>query len=228
VEKFVCLPNETSELGQCHAELAAAGVDFEPTLIAPESPSTHPNLTCSIQDPVYILDGVNGIDLLYYDGTPTNRQLMSCEGALSVADTVADVQANHAIPGGPALTAMLHIGTYVCRVIGGTDVLSRHSFGDAIDIYGFEFGNGSIYTLVDDWQHDTANPSSVGGAFLYDSAYRWFDDGFWEIILTPNFNAAHDNHFHVDLTPNGNFIGFNGEPMFLPTGRYIGPAPYAD
>ena len=27
----------------------------------------------------------------------------------------------------------------------------------------------------------------------------------FNIILTPNYNAAHYNHFHVDLTPGGDY-----------------------
>lgn len=28
--------------------------------------------------------------------------------------------------------------------------------------------------------------------------------GLWNIILTPDFNPAHEDHFHIDLTPGGN------------------------
>jgi hypothetical protein len=28
----------------------------------------------------------------------------------------------------------------------------------------------------------------------------------WNIVLTPNYNADHRNHFHVDLTPGSDFI----------------------
>ena len=28
----------------------------------------------------------------------------------------------------------------------------------------------------------------------------------WNIVLTPNYNADHRNHFHVDLTPDADFI----------------------
>jgi hypothetical protein len=213
-EKYACLPNRTTDLTSCHLSLAARGIAFEPTIIPLDHPSTHPNLDCFIEDPVYILSPLLGVDLLYYDGNPTERVLAACDMAHALADTVLDVA-----PYG--VVDLRHIGTYNCRVISGTDTLSRHSFADAIDIYGFGFGDGTLYTLVDDWEHDTTNPTSPGGAFLYESAYRWFDDDIWSIILTPNYNAAHDNHFHVDLTPGSDYIGLAGN-------RFIGPAPYAD
>jgi hypothetical protein len=30
--------------------------------------------------------------------------------------------------------------------------------------------------------------------------------GTWNIVLTPNYNADHRNHFHVDLTDGANTI----------------------
>jgi len=213
-EKYTCLPNRETDLSSCHLSLAERGIAFEPTIIPPDSPSTHPWLECEIEEPVYVLSPVFGVDLLYYDGAPTNRVLAACDMAHALADTIEDV-----LPYG--VVDLRHIGTYNCRVIAGTDTLSQHSFADAIDIYGFGFSDGGVYTLIDDWEHDTTSPSSDGGSFLYDAAYRWYDDSIWSIILTPNYNAAHDNHFHVDLSPGSDFIGLTGD-------RYIGPAPYAD
>jgi hypothetical protein len=31
-------------------------------------------------------------------------------------------------------------------------------------------------------------------------------DQVWNIALTPNYNAAHRDHFHVDLTAGSDFI----------------------
>ena len=155
-----------------------------------------------------------GVDMLYYDGTETPRTLASCEMAHSLADTVEDVAAE-------GVSAILHIGTYNCRVISGTSRLSRHSYADAIDIYGFEFHDGRVWTLIDDWEHDTETPSTDAGRFLYSAAQRWYDDWIWNIILTPNYDSAHDNHFHVDLTPGSHTVSVTDH-------RYFGPAPYAD
>jgi hypothetical protein len=99
--------------------------------------------------------------------------------------------------------------------------LSRHGYGDAIDIYGFRFDDGRVWTLVDHWEHDTDAPDTEAAAFLYNAAHRWYDDWIWNIILTPNYNDAHDNHFHVDLSPGWHDLSVRG-------GRYIGPAPYGD
>jgi hypothetical protein len=209
-ETYVCLPGRESEVGgDCLDELSKRGVGFTPTTHTVEHPSGYPNLDCIIEDPVYLKSPLHGVELQYYDGNETSTVLMSCEGALAVSKTVEDVK-----PLG--VTAMRHIGTYNCRTISGSSSLSRHAYGDAIDIYGFEFNNGKLWTLIDHWEHDTSNPSSNAGSFLYDAAYRWHDDRVWNIILTPNYNSAHDNHFHVDMTPDTDYIGATD-------GFYIGP-----
>jgi len=213
-QTFACMPGETTDLSDCALDLAERGVAFEPTLRSPDHPDGHPELTCTIEDPVWVHSPVQGVELLYYNGDPTERVLASCEMAHALTNTVEDVAKYGA-------TALYHIGTYNCRTISGTSTLSRHSFGDAIDIYGFGFDDGSVYTLIDDWEHDTTTPTTDAARFLYDASYRWYDAWFWNIILTPNYNAGHDNHFHVDLTPESHYIG-------LTDGRYIGPAPYAD
>jgi hypothetical protein len=211
-----CIAGAETNIDDCLLQLAATGIDFEPTTIADQSPSTHPNLTCHVEEPVIIHPPVNGIDLKYYDGTATPNVRAACNMALALVKSMEDVAAK-------GVTAVRHIGTYNCRVIAGTDRLSRHAYGDAIDIYGFEFADGSLYTLIDHWEHDTTAPMSMEAIFLYETAYRWHDEMFWTIILTPNYNAAHDNHFHVDLTPGSDTI--NLLPHDFP---YVGPAPYGD
>jgi len=140
--------------------------------------------------------------------------------AHSLADTVVDV-----LPWD--VVALRHYGTYNCRVISGSNplVLSQHGLANAIDIFGFEFADGELWTLIDDWEHhDDDEPLSFeteAGQWLYDAGYRWFTDDIWNVILTPDYNTAHDDHFHVDLTSGSNFHGFTD-------GRYYGPAPYGD
>ncbi len=211
---YVCMPGAETELSDCYYDLAARGVAFEPTLVADQSPSTNPELTCHVEDPLYVLSPVHGVALVTSSGTETTRVLASCAMAHALTSTIDDVAPFDVV-------ALEHMGTYNCRVIAGTSTLSRHAYGDAIDIHGFRFDDGTIYTVVDDWEHDTDDPQSEGGIFLYDAAHRWFDAFIWTIILTPNYNADHDDHFHVDLTPDSHYLGFTG-------GRYIGPAPYDD
>lgn len=213
--KYACLPERESQVSECHAELASRGVRFEPTVVVDAHPDGHPELTCHVEEPVMIRPPIHGVDYAYSSGEASGGILSACDMALAISDTTLDLQ-DHGV------SQVRHMGTYNCRVISGTSTLSQHSFGNAIDIWGVDFPDGTTYSLVDDWEHDTTSPQSPGGAFLYEAAYRWFDAGYWNIILTPNYNSAHDDHFHVDLTPGGDFIHSWMGP------RYIGPAPYDD
>ncbi len=213
-ETYACMPGEGTDLSSCHEELIARGVGFEPTIRSIDFPDGRPDKECEIIDPVWVESPLFGVDLKYYNGDPTHRVLAGCEMAHSLADTIEDVA-----PLG--VSAVRHIGTYNCRMIGGTDMLSEHSFANAIDIFGFEFDDGRLWTLEDHWEHDTTAPSSEAARFLYDAAHRWYDDWIWNIILTPNYDLAHDNHFHVDLKD-----GYHD--LSVTSGRYIGPALYVD
>lgn len=211
---YACLPERDPELTACHDALAARDIPFEPALRPSESPDGYPELTCEIADPVWLLGSIEGAELTDPSGFPTPRVLTSCEAALALADTAVDLRPDDVV-------GIRHWGSYSCRTIAGTATLSQHGYADAFDLTGFELRDGSLVTLVDHWEHDTDRPRTDEGSLLYDAAWRWYDQQVWSVVLTPNYNLAHDDHFHVDLTPGGDYIGFTD-------GRYIGPAPYAD
>src|SRR5262249_7555695 len=88
--------------------------------------------------------------------------------------------------------------------------LSMHAYAKAVDIAGVMIADGSTYSVNDDWVIDTVpsggNACTVTPAatpknqFLHALACGLYHDHVYNIILTPNFNAAHRNHFHMDLT----------------------------
>ena len=104
------------------------------------------------------------------------------------------------------ITDFVHYGTYNCRVIAGTTTLSEHSYANAIDIAGIQTANGQRYTLLSDWEDGDTTPDTVGGELLFWLAHTMHDLHIWNVILTPEYNAAHDNHFHIDLTPGSWFL----------------------
>jgi hypothetical protein len=104
------------------------------------------------------------------------------------------------------ISDFVHYGTYNCRVISGTDTLSEHAYANAIDIAGVELQTGERYTVLDDWEDGDPSPETEGGELLYWLAHEMHDLAIWNVILTPEYNAAHDNHFHVDLTPGSYFL----------------------
>jgi hypothetical protein len=215
VVQSTCIAGAEPDPDDCKERLAALGVDFDPSNRADAHPSGRPELTCHVEDPVVLHPPIHGVDFAYYDGTPTPNVTAACNMALALVDTVDDVAAR-------GVTKILHYGTYNCRVISGTSRLSRHAYGDAIDLYGFEFSDGRRYTVQGDFEDGDETPETMPGIFLYEAVHRWHDEMLWSIILTPNYNDDHDDHFHVDLTPGSDFLGLWGGP------GYLGPAPYDD
>lgn len=81
---------------------------------------------------------------------------MSCDLSRAL-HRLGEVMAEH------ELTDVLHIGTFNCRKIAGSSRLSQHSFGNAIDIWGFEDAAGERYILEEHSDHDTTSPAERAG-----------------------------------------------------------------
>jgi Extensin-like protein C-terminus len=110
-------------------------------------------------------------------------------------------------------------GVYNYRCIGGgtppncPNGISQHAFAMAIDLAGFTTSDGTFYSVNDDWMIDpnaekTCMAPTVEGKdrFLHELICELKAANVWNIVLTPNYNADHRNHFHVDLTPDDDFI----------------------
>lgn len=41
---------------------------------------------------------------------------------------------------------------------------------------------------------------------LYSLAHAAVDQGIFNLVLTPNYDADHDDHFHMDLTEGRNSV----------------------
>ncbi|MFC0683763.1 extensin-like domain-containing protein [Novosphingobium clariflavum] len=94
---------------------------------------------------------------------------------------------------GSPVVMLEHLGTVNCRRIGngGTGNWSEHATGNGIDIAAFVLANGHRIEVRRDWK--------AGGrdaAFLHavrDHACRAFST-----VLSPDYNAAHADHLHLD------------------------------
>jgi hypothetical protein len=94
---------------------------------------------------------------------------------------------------GARVVALEHLGTNSCRRIGGgeTGRWSEHATGNAIDISAFVLADGRRIRVLSDW-----GDSGQAAAFLRaarDSACETFGT-----VLSPDYNAAHADHFHLD------------------------------
>lgn len=91
-----------------------------------------------------------------------------------------------------------HYGAYSCRRLYGreTGSFSEHARANAVDVAGFQLRSGRTITLARHW-----NGTAAEQAFLRDirdGACRTF-----ATVLSPDYNAAHADHFHFDQAARG-------------------------
>lgn len=94
---------------------------------------------------------------------------------------------------GSPVAKVEHLGAYSCRRIygGSTGNWSEHATGNAIDIAAFVLEDGQRISLQDDW-----SGSGARTAFL--RAAREKACEVFGTVLSPDYNAAHADHLHLD------------------------------
>jgi hypothetical protein len=195
--KAVCVPQGAVDPSSCRDDLDARGLIWEPAVHQVESPDGFPQLLCEIEDPVVLHSPVGDLLMVYKGDGSESPVKVSCELARRIDDMAEILSGMDAVQ-------FEHWGTYNCRVIAGTENLSVHGLGSAIDLVGFTLSDDTVYTVLDHWEIDIPGPVTPGGQWLKTLADTLWDMMVFNIILTPNHNAAHADHFHVDLTPGGN------------------------
>lgn len=170
----------SGDAGACRAALARAGVRFDPV------PDRATGEGCGFTD-AGRLQRVGEAAL-------SSPAVLSCRAALALtAFERHGLRAAAERHLGTSVVRIEHMGTYACRNINHAPAgrRSRHATADAIDIGGFGLADGRRLTLVTDWTSQDGR-----GAFLRaarDAACRWFDG-----TLSPDYNALHRDHFHLD------------------------------
>jgi hypothetical protein len=163
-----------------------------------------------IADPITVTLPLNGV-AYRYSGNTTQRKTLygDCTLMKSLAQAAPIVRAHD-------VTEIVDIGIYNYRCIDQTKTppnctMSQHAYAKAIDIAELVTSDGTHYSVLNDWVIDTtatctAETSGDKDSFLHTVICALKADAVWNIVLTPNYNDAHRNHFHVDLTSNSDFI----------------------
>ncbi|SCY67211.1 Extensin-like protein C-terminus [Microvirga guangxiensis] len=96
---------------------------------------------------------------------------------------------------GQDVARMIHAGTYACRNINhrAQGRRSEHATANAIDIAGFVLADGREVDVKRDWEGEDQRRAAFLRA-VRDGACRFFD-----VVLSPDYNEAHHDHFHFDM-----------------------------
>lgn len=99
---------------------------------------------------------------------------------------------------GRRVTGIEHFGAYNCRRMYGRaeGAWSEHARANAFDVAAFRLADGTRISIVGDW----ADPGAKGRFLreVRDGACRLF-----ATTLSPDYNAAHRDHLHLDQAGRG-------------------------
>lgn len=178
----------TQDFPACRAQLDAAGVRY--TVLPPRRDGAQ----CGYSDGVRFATG--GARRIAF--RPADLGI-ACPVAAALAmwewNIVQPAAQRHF---GARVTQIDHFGSYSCRRLYGRDegTWSEHATADAVDIAGFRLSDGRRITVVGDWQGD--GPESAFLREVRDGACRLF-----ATTLSPDYNAAHRDHLHLDQAYRG-------------------------
>ncbi len=89
-------------------------------------------------------------------------------------------------------TGLINASSYRCSRIAGSRTVSEHAGGNALDVAGFRFSDGSTVRV------------EPKGFFRFrergfQNSVRQASCRHFGTVLGPGYNRAHDDHFHLDL-----------------------------
>jgi hypothetical protein len=185
--KLVALRHEPAK---CRALLRDTGIAFEPV-------PPHGSGRCRIADAIHVAAGQQMLSLSPASVAPS-CPVMS--GLLVWQWQVVQPAAQRIF--GASVKRIEHYGSYSCRRMYGrqSKPWSEHATADAIDVSGFVLTDGTTVSVARDWSADDRK-----GHFLH--VIRDGACGLFSTVLSPDYNAAHRNHFHLDQAARGEWGG---------------------
>lgn len=96
---------------------------------------------------------------------------------------------------GQGVRRIEHLGAFSCRRLYGREdgAWSEHATGNAVDIAGFVLDDGTRISILRDWNAEDPD-KRLFLRRMRDGACRAFST-----TLSPEYNAAHRDHFHLDM-----------------------------
>ena len=175
----------TQDAPRCRTLLANAGVDVTPLPVISAAECGYTNGVRVTPSPA--------VPAVWRPAAPALACPVAAALYLWERDVVAPAALRHF---GKPLAGIDHLGSYNCRRIAGSSGWSEHATANAIDIAGLRLKGGTRIRILPDW-----NGPPAKAAFL-----REIRDGactLFATTLSPDYNPAHADHFHLDQAARG-------------------------
>lgn len=180
-------PATADELGTCTEELDARGVAW--------TKASRPG----IRDGVEITGPLGGVRFT----APDRPLVIDCSLAVSLAEAGRYLRAL-------GLEQALFSSAYARRTVRGSNRPSKHSYGLAIDLHTFvgpELGSVRVDRDYEQGLGDEVDcvgaPLTRGGAVLKVLQCQLARSGLFHLVLSPDYDDAHHDHFHLEAKPWG-------------------------
>ncbi len=157
-----------------------------------------PPLRCYVPQPMTLRRAPHGLALF-------GHTYVNCAMAIAIARLEAVLQeVAREVFSRPAdsrpVAAVTHLGTYNCRSLRDDDRASQHSFGNGLDLVGFEIRGVGFVTVASHW-HVRYPRQAPASRFLRTLVARLRAEEAFTWVLGPDEGRGHWNHIHVDLAP---------------------------
>jgi len=224
------------EVDQCKDKLLAAGLTGRSFRFSKDASvrsrktglATPPAIYCHVPQATVMWAGPTGVQ--YYGFT-----FMSCAMALAMTrmEHIAQEEARRVFgrpEGENPIRWISHLGTFNCRTQRFKVKQSQHSFGNGLDLAGFNIkGYGDV--LVKRHWNAIYKPWERPSEFLHALARRLRDEEVFTNVLDPDHDSSHWNHIHVDLAPTSDglpspaLLRTKGMPSLVSIDQHLPPVP---
>lgn len=195
-----------SDSPSCLDKLRASGVAFEPTVAR------------GVVDAVTVKGPIAGVSFTSGDTTAISKAPMACAFVQTLERFATYLKSKGVVRVGT-------LGSYCYRCCcawsptndcrspddpePNCDSYSNHSWGRALDVRYIELQSGAVYDIKDaaQWVIGSSSTTCTTGVakqkgvskILYGYACDVAAQGIFATVLTPNYNAAHRDHWHMDI-----------------------------
>ena len=178
-------PAKPDPLGSCTAALTARKVAWRP--------ASRPGIVHAVE----ITGPLGGVSL----SSPSGPLVIDCSLAVSLDEAGRHFR-------NVRIDAATFSSAYSRRTVRGTNRPSKHSYGLAIDIHTFTGPDLGTLHVDRDYEQGLGDsvdclgrPFTQGGAALKLLQCQLARSGLFHLVLSPDFDDAHHDHFHLEVKP---------------------------
>jgi len=151
-----------------------------------------------IKTAVLVVGDLGGVEFRSYSKQPL---VLDCSAVYSLVQAARFLR-------GAGVVAVTYSSAYQIRNIHGTKRRSKHSYGLAIDMHTFHTDDLGELSVTDHYEQGLGDnidcigdPITSEGTILKQLDCQFNRSQLFRIILTPDYDAGHYNHFHVEALP---------------------------